>query len=279
MKADFDAAMPVLLVSEGGFVDNKKDPGGRTNKGVTQRVYNGYRRNQGQPIRDVKLIEDLEVFAIYRANYWAAVKGDDLPTGVSYVVFDGAVNSGPAQAVKWLQRALGVKVDGHIGQATVAAAIDHPDHDALIASICDQRLKFMEALKTWDTFGKGWAKRVAQVQERGQCWASGSVGPEPEHIELANVKATIDQAKPVPLAGLGSTAMGGGLATGGMAGALQKAQDALSPYAGTSELIQKAIAVLVAAGVVVTLVGGAYAYWAKQKAAERADALDLGAAA
>jgi lysozyme family protein len=139
VKEDFDTAMPVLLVSEGGLVDNKKDPGGRTNKGVTQRVYNGFRRNSGNPIRDVSLIEDVEVFAIYRANYWDAVKGDELPLGVSYVVFDGAVNSGPMQATKWLQRALGVKVDGHIGQATIAAAIDHPDHDALIAAMCEQR--------------------------------------------------------------------------------------------------------------------------------------------
>ncbi|MFC0282394.1 glycosyl hydrolase 108 family protein [Camelimonas abortus] len=71
--------------------------------------------------------------AIYRQQYWEKIRGDDLPPGVDYVVFDGAVNSGVAQSAKWLQRALGVRVDGIIGNATIAACWDVKDHDALIA--------------------------------------------------------------------------------------------------------------------------------------------------
>lgn len=278
MKEDFLTAMPVVLVSEGGLVDNKKDPGGRTNKGVTQRVYNGWRRSQKLAIRDVALLEEVEAFTIYRANYWNAVRGDDLPTGVSYVIFDGAVNSGPMQAVKWLQRALGVKVDGHIGQATIQATLDHPDHDALIGAMCDQRLKFLQALKTWNTFGKGWKTRVYHVRERGQCWAMGSVGPEPMFVPLANFKATVDQAKAAPSAATAGSAVGSGVATGGLAGGLQQAQEALSPYADASEAIQKVIAVLMVAGVLLTAAGAAYTWWASRKRAELNDALDMVAA-
>jgi lysozyme family protein len=139
-------------------------------------------------------------------------------------------------------------------------------------------LKFLQALKTWNTFGKGWAKRVAHVQERGQCWAMGSVGPEPVFIPGGNVKATVDAAKRAPSGGLAGSAVGSGLATGSLAGAIQKAQDALAPYAGASETIQTVIAVLVASGVVLTAVGVAYSFWANKRKAELADALDTGAA-
>ena len=79
--------------------------------------------------------------AIYRKKYWTGSRCDDLPAGVDYCVFDGSVNSGVAQSAKWLQRALGVTVDGHIGDHTLLAAKD-ADHAALVRSICDQRMEF-----------------------------------------------------------------------------------------------------------------------------------------
>lgn len=119
----FDRALPHVLVHEGGKVDHPKDPGGRTNKGVTQRVYNAWRSKSNLPPRDVYLIADMEVAAIYRFQYWDAIMGDRLPEGVGYVVFDGAVNSGPKQSIKWLQRALSSlytgKVDGVMGALTL----------------------------------------------------------------------------------------------------------------------------------------------------------------
>src|SRR5687768_14939208 len=108
-------ALKHVLKYEGGFVNNKNDPGGATNFGVIQRTYSGYRKRKGLKPRSVKLIEPAEIADIYRNDYAAKVRFDDLPPGVDFVVFDGAVNSGPMQSVKWLQRALGVKVDGRIG--------------------------------------------------------------------------------------------------------------------------------------------------------------------
>ncbi len=71
------------------------------------------------------------------------------------------MNSGSAQSVKWLQRALGkVKVDGAIGESTLAAVEAYPDHDKLVTLILDRRLAFPRALKTWSTFKGGWSARV-----------------------------------------------------------------------------------------------------------------------
>ena len=131
--------------------------------------------------------------AIYRKKYWTGSRCDDLPAGVDYCVFDGSVNSGVAQSAKWLQRALGVTVDGHIGDHTLLAAKD-ADHAALVRSICDQRMKFLRSLRTFPTFGKGWTRRVNDVRAT----ALGMVGEEvatPEQV-MAGAKAA--KAEPGP---------------------------------------------------------------------------------
>ena len=161
----FARALPRVLAHEGGYVDDPFDPGGATNKGITFRVYDAYRTRNGLPTRDVRAIAATEVAEIYRLQYWDAVKGDELPPGLDYLLFDGAVNSGPSQSIKWLQRALGsVAVDGQIGQATLAAVMAHGHPAELIDGICDRRLAFLQALKTWPRFGKGWRARVEGVR-------------------------------------------------------------------------------------------------------------------
>ena len=74
----FDDALAFVLKREGGRVDDPKDRGGRTNRGVTQRVYDRYREQHDLPPADVWDILPAEVKAIYRAGYWDAVKGDTL---------------------------------------------------------------------------------------------------------------------------------------------------------------------------------------------------------
>ncbi len=70
------ASLDKLLVHEGGYVNHPSDPGGPTNKGVTQRVYDSYRKGKGQRPRTVKSITMDEVYEIYDRQYWDAVKGD-----------------------------------------------------------------------------------------------------------------------------------------------------------------------------------------------------------
>jgi len=91
------------------------------------------------------------------------IKGDNLPEGVDYAVFDLAVNSGTGRAAKTLQQALGVTADGQIGPATIAAC-KAADPSEVAAAVCAARLEFLQNLSTFATFGKGWARRVAEVQ-------------------------------------------------------------------------------------------------------------------
>jgi len=172
MSDDFVKCLAKVLESEGGFSNNPKDPGGATMKGVTQRVYDVYRKRNGLATASVRNISNAELTNIYRSNYWNEIHGDDLQKGVSYVVFDGAVNSGPSQSAKWLQRALNVDDDGKIGPKTLAAAKKVKNVASLINDICDQRLEFLKDLPTWGTFGKGWAARVENVRALGKKWAT-----------------------------------------------------------------------------------------------------------
>lgn len=269
-------ALKAVLVHEGGKVDDKQDPGGRTNQGVIQRVYDGYRARKGRPPRDVWLMEPAERDEIYRFQYWDVVRGDELPVGIDYVVFDGAVNSGPAQSVKWLQRALGgVQVDGQLGEATLAAVAAHPDHDRLIATICARRIAFLKALRTWGRFGKGWSRRVAGVEATGQAWAAGSVGPDPVFHEGGNAKATIQQARLLASPAGGDAAIGGGVATGSLGGVLQQARASLEPLALDNALIGHVVAALVISGTAITVGGFAWRAWARWRVARQAAALDL----
>lgn len=276
MEATFDYAMPKLLVFEGGWSNHPDDPGGATMKGVIQRVYDAYRQLKKLPKQSVKLITDSELFEIYRKQYWDAVKGDQLPQGVDYVVFDGAVNSGPVQSIKWLQRALGVTADGMIGQATLGALKAVNDCDALVAKIIERRNAFLRALKTFKTFGKGWMNRTAQVLKIGQAWAFGSVGPEPTYFSNMEKKAVIADAKSRPVKAPADAATGGGAVGLTLTGALDQARDTLTPLAGDSALISNIIAAIAITSVLAAAVGIAYRFYAKKKDAELVDALDLG---
>lgn len=267
--------MPRILVHEGGKVDDPHDPGGRTNQGVTQKVYNGYRTKGGLDTRDVYDMEPSERDAIYRLQYWDAIKGDELPDGIDYVVFDGAVNSGPSQSIKWLQRALGsVTVDGQMGQSTLAALQEHGDPAALVDLICDRRLSFLQALKTWPRYGNGWGRRVASVRNTGKAWALGG-DPKPQPPPLATKKAPISDAKTLPGKGAADATTGGGIVSGGVGTGLETARQQLEPLTGVNPFIGKVVAFLIIAGVVLTIAGIAYRWYASRKAKSLADALDL----
>lgn len=170
MRDNFPSALAAVLVHEGGFVNHPKDPGGATNKGVTQRVYDDWRVNRGLPPRSVKFLQQSELEEIYRRQYWDAVRGDNLPAGVDYCVFDLAVNSGTNRAARFLQRSLGVLEDGKIGPVTLAAA-KAASPGLLVDMICDERMCFLKTLTTFSAFGVGWTRRVSDVRgaAKGMC--------------------------------------------------------------------------------------------------------------
>ena len=167
---NFDLINGWTGISEGGFTKNKKDPGNwstgkagkgillGTNHGITGRVLQGW-RGKRVSMSDVRNLTKEEANKIYRAQYWDAVNGDQLPSGIDYAVYDYGVNSGPSRAIKSMQKALGVVADGQIGVMTLNALrnCDKPD---VIAKICEERWAFMKRLKVWPHFKKGWTRRV-----------------------------------------------------------------------------------------------------------------------
>lgn len=160
MKDNFDKCLAYVLRSEGGYVSHPADPGGRTNLGVTQKVWEEY---VGHPVSeaDMRALTPADVAPLYKRKYWDKVSGDLLPSGVDYCVFDAAINSGPGRASKWLQELCGVTVDGSIGAKTIEAASKTED---LIEKYQAKRLAFMQSLSTWSTFGRGWQRRVDDVR-------------------------------------------------------------------------------------------------------------------
>ena len=155
----FDQAFHALLGHEGGFSDHPADPGGKTRFGITEAVAReaGYRGDMRElPIDLAK--------RIYKDRYWDAVRADELPAAVRYAVFDAAVNSGPRQAIRWLQRAVGAKDDGIIGPVTLAA-VRAADPERVLRRVLAARLRFMTGLPNWPAFGRGWARRIADLME------------------------------------------------------------------------------------------------------------------
>lgn len=163
MKENFIDALAAVLHHEGGFVNHPKDPGGMTNLGVTKRVWEEWVGHEVDE-KAMRALTPETVAPMYKAKYWDKIRGDDLPDGVDYVVFDASINSGPGRAAKWLQTAVGAVPDGSIGAGTLAK-VAAMDAKAIIEKYQDTRLAFLKSLPTWDTFGKGWERRVTEVQD------------------------------------------------------------------------------------------------------------------
>lgn len=162
-SAAFEKSIPFILRWEGGFVDHPNDPGGRTNKGVTQKVYDQWRARQGQAPQDVKLIDDSEVHAIYESGYWLPPRCDLLQSPLDLVQFDTAVNMGVGRAVRLLQRCVGCEPDGDFGPNT-KEAVATCDCGNTASAYCDAREAYYHQLAAakpkLQVFLKGWLNRL-----------------------------------------------------------------------------------------------------------------------
>lgn len=284
-RDNFARALAKVLVHEGGFADHPADPGGRTLQGITQATYDAYRRRIGRPARVLTptLATDpgwkREREEIYREQYWDVIRGDNLPAGVDYVVFDGAVNSGPIQSAKWLQRALRPlyvgRIDGQIGAQTLAALQAHPNHDALIDSICDRRLAFLEQLRGFATFGRGWTRRVRDVRAVGQAWATGETVPQISYAMGGDAKALITDARSAPVLAPADLSTGAGGAGAAVGTTVLAAKESLMPLAGSNPTIDRIIVALTVGSVLLTIGGLVWREIARRRTAQRSDALDL----
>ena len=164
MNRNWDKAFDLVIVNEGGYVDNSQDPGGATNWGCTKAVWEKY---VGHEVTkdDIKALTKEDVKPLYKRNYWDAIHGDAIHSGLDYCIFDCAINSGVGRAAKFIQEIVGVPADGAIGNNTVTA-ITQINSITLINEFSDKRQAFLESLKTFPTFGKGWTKRVQEVRTK-----------------------------------------------------------------------------------------------------------------
>jgi lysozyme family protein len=159
----FERAMELVFRLEGGFVNDPRDAGGATNLGITQRTLAAWRR-QDVTVEDVRKLSREEARAIYRANYWNGIRGDDLPAGVDAMVMQAAVLAGRRQAGIWLQRTLGVAEDGAIGPVTLDAARKKFDAPRLISRFAAYQLGGLRSMRDWVHWGPGWTNRVLQSE-------------------------------------------------------------------------------------------------------------------
>lgn len=238
MSAKFQRCVEVVLKHEGGYVDHPVDPGGATNHGISLR----YARTQGSLLdldgdgdvdkHDIVLITPEKAALVYQNWFWKDVRGEELPSGVDLVVFDYAVNSGPGRAIRHLQRAVGVQEDGVFGPATMLA-VKQADPLTVVNKVCDERMKFLQSLRTWGTFGRGWTNRVNDVHTRAT-----------EMVGLPNM--TVTEALSTGTArGAGTMAAAGAVATAvATAEPTIKALGSLNPYVAGAIIVAALVAVV-----------------------------------
>jgi lysozyme family protein len=219
MKGNFDASVTITLGYEGGYSDTRADPGnwtgGKIGKGELRGTKYGIAA-ASHPGVDIKGLTLSEAKAIYKAEYWRPIRGDDLPIGIDLSTFDYGVNSGPSRSVKALQAVIGAKQDGKVGPATIKAAILADTKDT-IQRHCAKRLGFLRGLGTWKTFGGGWSKRVANVEAKAVAmWLSrGGALSGSDVKELQKEAGKADAAAKSQKTGAGGAVAGGGALGGG----------------------------------------------------------------
>ncbi|AXH76958.1 MAG: lysozyme family protein [Caudoviricetes sp.] len=218
MRETLTTALDLMFGHEGGYVNNPKDPGGATKYGITHRTLAAHRGVASVTPAQVKALSKEEATEIYRRSYWVQSGGDLLPVGIDFMAFDYGVNSGPAQAVKSLQRVVGVTADGIVGGQTVAAVKAFKGD--LIAAYAAERLRFMRTLKTWPVFGRGWRERVVSVEAQARQLVKGKVTITDTYAASAKANPK-DQSlmetfkKPEAWASIGGLLSGlGGIASG-----------------------------------------------------------------
>ncbi|MQT14405.1 glycoside hydrolase family 108 protein [Segnochrobactrum spirostomi] len=228
--ANFSACLAITLGHEGGYSSERADPGNWTGGKVGRGLLRGTKFGisaAAYPTLNITALTPADAARIYAADYWRPVQGDALPAGVDLATFDYAVNSGLSRAVKALQSSAGAKADGDFGPLTLEAVEKSTATKAatiaIVGAICDRRLAFLRSLKTWGTFGAGWAKRVGDVRARGQAMAGA--GADVISLSVArDLRTAATRDKQSAASGAGGGVSGAGAA--GKAAAAVSAADA-----------------------------------------------------
>lgn len=245
MADRFSICHDITETWEGGWSDHKADPGGKTMYGITEAVFHAWLKVRGLPLRPVRSITKSEALSIYREQYWKpTAETFALFPGVDLAVYDAAVNSGVSRGVKWLK-----------------ASVGSTDHSITVKRVCRARLSFMQGLKIWQPFGKGWGRRVADIEAKGVVMAVKAMGASQKSIDHIVRKETEDALTSAKKNDAGAKSSGAG--AGASAG---------SPLAVDQSQIDQAALWMIGA-VVVVLVIATIIFIARKRAAQaRAEA-------
>lgn len=170
----FDFAVQYTLELEGVFSNHKADPGGKTKFGITEKLWNAYWADEfvDTPCPAIETITKAHAIAVYKDVFWDHLRLDRVSdVYVATEVFDSAVNVGPGDAVKFLQRAINycrlpdwerIKEDGALGPITrgkVKELIDlHYRENLLIAMNGFQFIHYVEQDNPY--MSRGWTERL-----------------------------------------------------------------------------------------------------------------------
>lgn len=192
-KDNFLRCHDVTARWEGGWSNHAADPGGATMYGITIAKYREhYPNGTAAQLRDISRATAL---AIYKSDFWNKLHCEVLHAGVDLAVYDAGVNSGPARAKKWR--------DASLGGTSVQT----------VKAICAKRLGFVQSLKIWKTFGKGWARRIADIEAKGVAWAMSAVPSTTPSVTKGRLESEAEAAK-----NKAGKQTSGGVATGGGGG-------------------------------------------------------------
>jgi len=170
--ATYDDPIGLILENEGGYVNHKLDRGGPTNFGVTQATYSKWLGREAS-IEDVKNMKIEVAREIYETRYLTGPRIHTLPSPYPQVLLlDMAVNHGPRNAIKMLQRTINlagfglISVDGVMGPGTRGSAERAQDGmgNYFQNAIVEERIKFyhriVERNASQKVFLKGWLRRA-----------------------------------------------------------------------------------------------------------------------
>lgn len=145
----------VLLPQNDGqpYHVTENDPGGATAFGWA------LRENPDLTDADLRAMTPQSSAQRFERTFWVEIKGYQLPEALHVVMLDTAVVEGSPAAIRFLQAALYVSVDGVLGPGTLQAA-SRANGAATVQRFTGERLFHLSQKYGWLEFGKGWASRA-----------------------------------------------------------------------------------------------------------------------